>query len=269
MSNKTFNEEAVREIVRLAMENEEQEDHTQSDRGVTIEELVQIGKEVGLSETEIRAAANKYSSNFSRKKSSVTKTSNNEERIFISKASKDLVWDFLQAELDDHYGESSIFGNLSAPTRNYKWKHSSATGVETMATLRNVENGYKLKLSETVGMASPKAEGIAIGLIPMLLFGIGVLVFNEGAWFQNIILTSAFWGISSYIIYKLDLAWRNKRRNRLKELADTLISSMPDEFTEAKEEARSQTSIEIEDEEVYGKKETGNSELSNRNALEN
>lgn len=251
MSNQLYDEQAVREIIRLAMENEKASNKQDQEHGLTLDELVQIGKEVGLSEQDVVQAAHTYSMHPGEKKSSVTNTSVIEERSFISNLSKDELWYHLQAELDDHFGESTIFGSLTGPVRKYKWKHSSASGVETVASIRKQDNGYSFKISQTVGMSSPRSESIAIGLLPMFLFGILIFAFNRDAWLVNSIATLFSWILSSFVIYKLDIRWREKKRTQLHEFADRVIKELPglSEFTG--EDLRDSSVLTIPDDENH------------------
>lgn len=258
MSEKQYNEDAVREIIRLAMELEREEtEQAESQHGLTISELVEIGKDVGLSEKEIREAAKKFSSSPLAKKSRVTNTANIEERIFNSDLSKEELWDVILGELDDQFGETSVFGVLTAPSRDYQWKHMSASGVETNASLRKVEDNYKLRISQKVGMMSPVWEGILIGILPAALLTIGaVLAFKPDSILLLPFLAAGSWGISSYISYKLDLLWRKKKQRQLKEFANDLFQRLPLGDKESKTPSR----VEIEDASVYGRNEKGEPE---------
>ena len=257
MSERQFSEDAVREIIRLAMEQEREEaEQAENKHGLTISELVEIGKDVGLSEKEIREAAKKFSSKPLTKKSRVTNTANIEERIFSSDLSKEELWDFIEGELYDQFGETTMFGALGSPLPDCHWKHMSASGVQTSASLRKVDGKYKLRISQTVGMMSPVWESILIGILPAILLTIGaVFVFKPSSILLLVPFGAGSWAISSYIVHKLDHAWRKKKHGQLKEFTNTLFQRLPI----GKEEAQSSPSIEIEDESIYGEKEKGES----------
>ena len=258
MSEKQFSEDAVREIIRLAMEQEREEtEESGTEHGLTLSELVSIGKDVGLSEQDIKAAAKKFRSSPLTKKSRTTNTSNIEERVFSSNLSKDELWDFILGELDDHFGETTMLGALIGPSRDYQWKHMSGSGVETIASLRKIEDKYKLRISQTVGMMPPIWEGILIGIIPAVLLTIGaVLTFKPNSIPLLVLLGAGCWGISSYVTYRLDLAWRKKKQRQLKEITNALFQRLPIGDTASEKSS----GIEIEDESVYGIKEKGESE---------
>ena len=255
MSEKQFSEDAVREIIRLAMEQEREEaEQSEKKHGLTISELVEIGKDVGLSEQEIRDAAKRFTSSPLTKKSRVTNTANIEERIFSSDLPKDELWDFIQGELYDQFGETTMFGSLTSPPADYHWKHISASGVQTSAAIRKVGDKYKLRLSQTVGMMSPIWEGILIGIAPAALLTIGaVFAFKPNSILLLVLLGAASWGISSYVTYKLDQLWRKKKQHQLKEYTNSLFQRLP----VGKTETQSSITIEIEDSGVYGEKEKG------------
>ena len=257
MSEKQFSEDAVREIIRLAMEQEREEaEQAENKHGLTISELVEIGKDVGLSEKDIREAAKKFNSSPLTKKSRVTNTDNIEERIFSSDLPKDELWDFIQGELYDQFGETTLFGSLGSPPPDYHWKHMSASGVQTTASLRKIEDKYKLRISQTLGMISPVWEGILVGIVPAVLLTIGaIFALKPNSILWLILIGSGCWGISSYVTYKLDMVWRNKKHRKLKEFTDALFQRLPIGNKESKTPSR----IEIEDEEVYDGNEKGES----------
>lgn len=256
MSENKYSEDAVRQIIRLAMEKEKEESKVSDpEQGLTIEELISIGKDVGLSEDEIRDAAKKYGSSLLKRTFKVTNTEIIEERFFNSDMEKDALWEHIQFELDDHYGDSTFFGNMTSSTRDYQWKHSSASGVQTKVTLRSEDNGYRLRMSQLVGMAQPIWEGISIGIIPALFFLITLIAgFDQTSVLKNTLLTGGFWALSSYVIYKMDVAWRKKKHRKLKELANTLVLDvMGSDSNTSNSENKSQTKgeIEIEGQDVY------------------
>ncbi|HCD51191.1 MAG TPA: hypothetical protein DEQ34_01990 [Balneolaceae bacterium] len=257
MTDKKFSEDAVRQIIRLAMEKEKALEESANDQhGLTIEELISIGKDVGLSEEEIRAAAKKYSANSVKSFFKVTNTEIIEERTFTSTLAKEELWEHLQFELDDHYGQSTIFGNLASAPRDYQWNHTSSSGVITKATLRSEGEGYRFRISQQVGMANPFWEGISIGILPtIVIFAIYVAVTSVSSWILNSLVATGIWALSSYITYKLDTKWRAKKLRLLKEFANNLMHRIPQ--AEVKDGVKNQSvnsagaAIEIESPEVY------------------
>jgi hypothetical protein len=176
---------------------------------------------------------------------------------------KEALWEHIQFELDDHYGESTIFGNLTAPARDYQWKHSSASGVETKATLRYEDDGYRLRISQKVGMGHPVWEGILIGLLfAFLPFGL-ITGFLEPEGWWNLLTATGSWSVSAFIVYKLDVAWRKKKQRQLKELANALVMDVLESDSNQSQSQNSdqQTGeIRIEDEDVYsGNQQTSSS----------
>lgn len=258
MSEKQFSEDAVREIIRLAMEQEREEtEESGTEHGLTLSELVSIGKDVGLSEQDIKAAAKKFRSSPLTKKSRTTNTSNIEERVFSSNLSKDELWDFIQGELYDQFGETTMFGSLTSPPAAYHWKHMSASGIQSSAALRKVGDKYKLRISQTLGMMSPVWEGILIGILPAVLLTVGtIFAFKPSSILLLVLLGAANWGISSYVTYRFDLLWRKKKQRQLKEITNALFQRLPIGDTASEKSS----DIEIEDESVYGIKEKGESE---------
>lgn len=251
MAKEHYSEDEVRQIIRLAMEKEKS---TKSDpvneQGLTIDDLVSVGKDVGLTEEEVRSAAKKFSANPLKRTFRVTNTAIIEERFFNSEMDRDALWEHLQFELDDHFGTSSIFGSIGSKARDYQWKHMSASGVETTASLRNEGDGYRLRVSQVVGMAQPLWEGISIGIIPALLLGLVFYgIFRYESLLMNLTFGGAAWALSSYVVYKLDVAWRKRKLKALKELANKLIIDLPEGRSDSEKESAGR--IEIEGKEIY------------------
>ncbi len=255
MAKEHFSEDEVRQIIRLAMEKERStKSDSKNESGLTIDDLVSVGKDVGLSEEEILSAAKKFRSNPLKRTFRVTNTAIIEERFFNSDMDRDTLWEHLQFELDDHFGESSIFASISNKPRDYQWKHMSNSGVVSTASLRKDGAGYRLKVSQVVGMAQPLWEGISIGIIPALLFALAFYgIFRFSSPLVNIAFGSAAWALSSYVVYKLDVAWRKRKLKALKELANKLITDLPERQSLTDNESAGK--IQIEEKEVYEKYE--------------
>ncbi len=253
MSDKTFTEEQVREIIRKAAEMQKESGKDNSAPGLSMQELLDIGKESGLDADFIKTAALEFENQKITRHSAITDTHIFEERTFNSELSEATIWRDVLSELEHHFG-GDAFGKAKESRNHRKWSHTSISGIETTVSLTKRDSDAKLKFSQRVGMGSPLTEGIMYGggltFLIMMITGAFTDISVQGI----VGLSAGLWSISSLLVYQLDVAWRKRKLKNLKELANKIINQLPekDSSPEVKVKTKENLSeIEIESEDVY------------------
>lgn len=254
MSKRTYNEEEIRQIIQKAMESRPAVDPTSEDQnGISLDELIEYGSDLGLSADQIKTAALEYDQKGITKHAGLNDTHIFEEREFDASVPDNVIWEDVTVELNHHFG-GDTFGKVKEHPQKREWIHTSISGIETVVSLRKRGETAKLRLSQRVGLGSSLTEGIGYGLVlAVALMAIVKGVFDLSG-LGLLALSPAVWGSSSVLVYKLDVAWRKKKLKRLQELADKIILSLPKSIDES--ELRRKTAIqdtgaiEIEDENI-------------------
>lgn len=251
--SKIFTEEEVKEIIRKASEMQKQMGDKVHEQGLTMDELMEIGKDSGLDVDFIKTAALEYENKKITRHSGITDTHIFEERTFDSELTEETIWEEVLSELGHQFG-GNAFGMAKESKKQKKWSHTSISGIETTVSLTKRDSETKLKFSQRVGLGSPLTEGIMYGggltFLIMMITG----VFSEVSIQGIIALSAGLWSISSILIYQLDIAWRKRKLKNLKELANKIIDHLPKKLSSSsKKEKTNQklSDIEIESEDVY------------------
>lgn len=257
MPKRTYTEEDIKKIIAKAMESRpEKKQRSEEEDGITLDELIEYGSDLGLSVDQIKTAALEYDQMGITRHAGLNDTHIFEEREFKAPIPDDVIWEDVTLELNHHFG-GDTFGKVKEHPKKKEWIHTSKSGIETVVSLRKRGETAKLRLSQRVGLASPLTEGVAYGLALALVLVIiiqAIFRFSGAALFA---LGPAIWSISSILVYSLDVAWRKKKLRQLHELADKIISDLPKSIDESelkrKEAERNTAEVEIEDEEVRSK----------------
>lgn len=115
---KSFNEEQIRAIIRRETELQEMPNSNAGGRGLTIEDLEEIGKASGLDAELIRQAAAEVSENLVTDKYRSSDTHVYVERMVSGKTSEEL-WQDILAEMRHTYGAS--FGTILEDKSSFEW----------------------------------------------------------------------------------------------------------------------------------------------------
>lgn len=264
MEKKVFTEEQVKEIIRKAAEMQKNQTSSQeSESGLSMEELLEIGKESGLNVNFIKTAALEFEDQKITQHSDINDTHIFEERVFNSNLNEHEIWREVLSELSHHFGDDT-FGKAKIDKNEKKWSHLSISGIQTIVSLSKKEKATKLKLSQRVGLGSPLTEGIMYGggltfLIMMIITSISAL--NT---LLIVALSPNFFILSSILIYKLDIIWRQKKLKGLKTLANKIFDNLPKKSSSSKQLEKTNESlseIEIESEDVYQNNDNLNNDL--------
>ncbi len=264
--NKVFSEEEIQRIIKRATELQKKESNSkeEKDSGLTMDELLSIGEEAGLDVQYLKTAALEVRDQKIIRHSGITDTHIFEEREFGTEAPEDLVWDDVIAELTHHFG-GDTFGSTKEHRQKKEWTHTSVSGIETIVSLNNRGDQSKLRLSQRVGLGSPLTEGISYGaILAFLLTVVGMAIFEPSVATATM-MGAGLWGMSSLLVYTLDVAWRKRKLTNLGALADKILDQLPSSIQEVKKKVSNTntSTIEIESEEVYGE-EKGDDGLKNK-----
>ena len=256
--DKVFSEGEIQRIIKRAAELQKKEANKKEEKnsGLTMDELLAIGDEAGLDIQYLKTAALEMRDKKVVRHSGITDTHIFEEREFNTEAPEDLVWDDVIAELTHHFG-GDTFGKTKEHNRKREWTHTSVSGIETIVSLNNRGDQSKLRLSQRVGLGSPLTEGISYGaLLALILSGIGMAIFKPPVAIA-LFMGAGLWGMSSLLVYTLDVAWRKRKLKNLGTLADKIIDQLPSSIQEVKKKTSSTNtaSIEIESKDAYGSEE--------------
>lgn len=263
MPEKIFSEDEIQQIIKRAAElqKEEQNNSILQDKGLSMEELLEIGDEAGIDKNLIELAANEYRIKNIKQHSGTTDTHNFEEREINTQASLNAIWDEVTTELK-HFVGGDTFGKTKENIQKKEWINTSLSGVETVASLTKRDEGVRLRISQRVGLASSLTEGVLYGtVVSLLLFLVGG-EFLKPTFIEGTALFASLFTISSILVYALDVAWRKKKHRRIKELTDRIVDQIPTKSTVSKLKKDSGI-IEIESEDVYFNTNESNLNLKN------
>ena len=223
MASQEFTEEQVKQIIPRAAELQSEGQPSNSSSGqatLSLDELEQIGNEVGFGAELIRQAAAEVGQPVV-KESSSSDTHIYVKRIIDGKL-EGSAWREMVTELRHRFGSS--LGKTTEDAQRMEWTFVSVSGIETKATLNNRGTQSELKLSQRVGLGSTLTESIGYGFITTLILATVLITLfdNELGLFGK---SSAFIGtflLLTTLVYGLDHAWRNRKHRQLNELGDDL-----------------------------------------------
>ncbi|MEQ9266310.1 MAG: hypothetical protein RLN81_13865 [Balneolaceae bacterium] len=269
MPDRIFSEKEIQEIIKRAAALQKSGD-SKADKeknGLTMEELISIGEDAGLDVKYLQTAALEYRDRKVVRYSGLTDTHIFEEREFNTEVPQDIVWDDVISELTHHFG-GDTFGKTNENHHKKEWTHTSVSGIETIVSLTKRDTHSKLRLSQRVGLGSPLTESIMYGIIlAAILLGLVAAAFKPASIRDIILIGSGLWGISSMIVYALDVSWRKKKLRNLKTLADKIIGQLPssikDVTSKSSSKEKNTSEIEIESLDTYGLDKSGSEENNN------
>ncbi len=230
MSKVYYSEEDVKEIIRKAAELQQQTDQSSdTEKGLSMDDLMEIGGDLGLNLDHIKTAANEYKTQNIERYSDLNDTHIFEEREFAANVSEDLIWDEVVAELTHHFGVD-MYGKTKENARKKEWTHTSMSGIATVVTLSKRNSRAKLRFSQRVGLGSSLTEGVGYGAIVAFVLFSTIGLSLKPSLVENIAIGSSLWALSSILVYSLDVAWRKRKLKGLKSLADKIVNQIPTDF---------------------------------------
>ena len=229
MSDRIFTEEEVREIVRRAsrQQAEDAERREAREHGLTLEDLERLGAEVGLDPVYLRAAADAVQTGRRPVVETETQTDTHvivERRIehpFTPEAWEDTVEMLRQSfglDMGTWYGNNAG-GSVERVGRAHEWSHMSQWGTETRVSVSEREGYTRLLLSQRVGHASPKVEGVGYGALSGLVAWLLAGSLLGGSDLFLFLLVSAVFLTALVATPRLEQKRRDKKQDLLKKLA--------------------------------------------------
>lgn len=238
MKENFFTEQEIQKIIKKAAELQQNDsiNKKNQENGLTMDELLEVGKDSGLDVEYLKTAALEIRDKKVVRYSGLNDTHIFEERDFDTDLSNQEIWDEVLVELNHHFG-GNMFGMAKNDKRKNEWSHTSISGIETIVFLTSRGNSSKLRLSQRVGLASPLTEGIMYGgILAFIISGVTISQLSPDSTLNtlNILLGLGFWGISSMLVYALDVAWRKRKLKNLNSLADKISSQIHSSLTKIK-----------------------------------
>lgn len=235
MKKRVYSEKEVAELLRRTAELQ-QRTARPNNSGLTLDELESVAVEAGLDPKMLRMAAQEMHLPKTGQlllSADTTKTHNLVDR-WIEGAISQEQWDDVVASLRfrfdtdlgramgmPHYGTSEE----NSKGRNFEWKHTSMSGVETRIILQPGDGGYRMQMSQRVGWASNTTEGIAYGSLVGVFIGFILLAATDASMF-GILATALCFIASIGMAYAIDRSWRKRKHAELYELADSVVSML-------------------------------------------
>jgi len=233
--NRTYTEKEIQALLERTaqLQAQEAESPENNQEGLSLSELEDIAGDAGLDPQFLHRAALEMEHSGGKPIGKIkTKTHVRVDRILPSDLSEDEWEDIVfvlkrrfesqSYDLDMGLGVGSYGrGKIEQIGRSREWRHTSLSGVQTSVLLRPHKKGTSLEISQRVGIGSPKAEAWGYATPFAALFAVMI-----GAIAKSVLLGSvAMVGLTALLVplvYFLDMRWREKKHNKLVEVADEL-----------------------------------------------
>ncbi len=231
---RTYSEQEVADIIARAAERQAASSRTSDRVGLTLDEIARLGSDAGLDPDDLRAAAEEIDRGGIARQTSQTDTHVVAERwvdaLLTDEAVEDAVTLLRERAVPGAalLGESG--GSLKQVGRAVEWASVNGLGVQTTATLSPRGDRTRIRITQLVGTAKPKSEGLAYGgLLGGLFAAIAAVVLGKtlGLAAPIVILATlavfaVTMAVSAPTITAFDRRWRSRRLAALDTLADDL-----------------------------------------------
>ncbi len=234
---RTYSEQDVAAIIARAAERQAEAARTPTREGLTLDEIERLGSDAGLDTADLRAAAaelDETGRTLSRQ-ASQTKTQVVVERWLDAPLTLE-GWENTVDALRGHFGASAMAalgmpaaGDVRQVGAAFEWSHTSNLGVQTTVAASPRGERTRLRMTQLVGLGSPRAEGVAYGgFVAFVLAGIALVagIKLDAATLTTVLTTLAVFAASLAIAIPattaLDRRWRARKLRDLDALADDL-----------------------------------------------
>lgn len=235
MSERTYSQDEIADLIARAAERQRDARRRADGSGLTLAEIERIGRDSGIDPEHLRAAAAELDGGRRTlaRPSGHTRTHVTAERWVDAPLTPE-VWEETVAELQGRHGVDAAYwlghnagGTVQQVGTGYEWRHTSGMGIQTVVTASPRDGRTRLRLRQLVGMSSPTADGIGLGLLPALLAAPVAGLLTEGVaggWLAAVLAFLVVWAVAAPAITALDRRWRAGKLRDLEALADDLAS---------------------------------------------
>ena len=242
MSDRTYSEREIADLIERAVERQQAARTAEAGERLSLAEIERIAAEAGIDPDHIREAAREMDAvgRTLKRESGQTQTTVYVERWIDAPLTPE-AWEDAVAELRMRHGADlgAMMGQTAGGTvqqigNAYEWRHTSGLGVQTTVTASPRDGRTRLRLTQLVGLGSPRSEGIVYGVGLALLAAGAALAIAAGADIDTV-LAPPLWAVLVFVatlvvavptVTSLDRAWRGKKHAALGALADDLVPTL-------------------------------------------
>jgi hypothetical protein len=217
----------VKEIMTKVMKSQRKDISKayQPSRELTLDELIEIGTEIGINADEIRKATYEYDHPIFLNSKGISLTHVFIEESFESDLTKDAIWEKIVNELDHYFADNTLEKIKFHPTQKI-WTHVDHANHETVVSLTKREKTAHVKISHRVGFFSSPIQGLLHGFYTALIFfGFMFAIFTPSLSASVGILTT-LWLLIAVTIFKFSQISRKKKLARLTTLANQMTKRL-------------------------------------------
>ncbi|MEZ4702357.1 MAG: hypothetical protein R2834_18640 [Rhodothermales bacterium] len=248
MSERTYSEDEMALLLERAAELQTRQARARErSNGLTLTELEAIAGEAGLDPALLRQAAeemDRLGPSLLGKSTSTTATHIHVEQWvdgdLTPEASEEVVDElrrrFESASMAAASGMAAGTwggaGTVEQVGRSLEWKHVSGYGIETSIRMRPRGERVHVRLSQRVGLAGDKIEGIFYGgVLAAVAGGVGLAALDSSLWGMLLFFIVAALAIP--LVTYMDRNWRKKKHRQLDELGDRIAELIVENQTGA------------------------------------
>ena len=226
MSYKNYSKDAVEAIIqnkkRLLSSKESGRFKSTS---LSLEELIEVGAEVGLNSEEVRNAAYRYDHPEIIRENRITDTHLFVEKKFTSSLAENILWDKITLELDDFFSDADS-GQIKVQPLEKRWTYTDHANHETIVNFKKYSETAKLKISQRVGFWNSKIEGILHGAyLSFILLGFVITIFSLELP-EAISILTLLWLINAVVIYSFNVWSRKKKLKSMENLVERIVERL-------------------------------------------
>ena len=252
---RTYTESEVADIIARAAERQATTARaTERGVGLTLDEIERLGTEAGLDPADLRAAAAEVDAGG---RTLARQASQTDTHVVVERwidAPLTLVgWEDAVDVLRERLGISALAavgvaaggtttvtpfsgaagGTIQQIGGAFEWTHTSGLGVQTVVTASPRGERTRLRMTQLVGLASPRAEGIGYGMVAAFLIAGIVLVALSRADVAGVTVLmstlaafAASFAAAAPATTTLDRRWRSRKLAGLERLADDVAARL-------------------------------------------
>lgn len=236
MADRTYSEREIADLIARAAGRQQAASDRQSETGLTLGELEEVGRETGIAPEHLRAAAVEMDAAERSRGDSVLGVDVQRVDVerWVDAPLTPQIWEDAVSHLRTGVGQTSTGagGTVQQVGRAYEWQDTSGLQVTTV-TASPRDGRTRLQLRQVVSHASPESEGTALGALVGLFVSVfaamGADVLGGSAvaiWLTLLLSFAAAWAISKPIITRHRRGKNVQALDRLDVLTDSLRDAL-------------------------------------------